>query len=51
MSKTNITKHEEYKVNDAWTKEEPTNVEECLKRLVQLSKNGNKLECHGVDQD
>ena len=48
MSNTNIMKHKQYNVDDAWPIEEPSNVDDCLERLVQLSKNGNKLECHGA---
>jgi len=37
-----------YNVNDAWPIDEPTNIDDCLKKLVILSHSGNKIECHGA---
>jgi hypothetical protein len=36
-----------YNVNDAWPIDEPTNVEDCLKKLVRLSPLEKAIECHG----
>jgi hypothetical protein len=38
----------QYDVDKAWPKEEPSNVDDCLKRLVKLSNDGKMLECHGA---
>lgn len=43
-------KHDQYNVDDAWPIEEPTNVDDCLKKLVILSHSGNKIECHGASK-
>src|SRR4030042_4098654 len=47
MSNTNMI---EYKVDDAWPIEEPTDVDDCLKKLVILSHSGNNIECHGASK-
>jgi FRG domain len=36
-----------YNVDDAWPKDEPTSVEDCLRELVRLPLSGNPVECHG----
>ena len=40
-----------YNVDDAWPIDEPTNVEDCLKKLVRLSPSGKAIECHGAYQN
>ena len=46
MSNTNMIENEQYNVDDAWPIEEPSNVDDCLKKLVILSHSGNKIECN-----
>jgi len=43
-----MIENEQYNVDDAWPIEEPSNVDDCLKKLVILSHSGNKIECHGA---
>ena len=43
-------KDKKYNVDDAWPIDEPTNVDECLKRLVKLFNSGKKIECHGASK-
>jgi hypothetical protein len=50
MSNTNITTQAQYNVNDAWSIDEPTTADDCLKKLVRLSQSGKVIECHGVDK-
>ncbi len=39
-----------YSVNDAWPIDEPTNIEDCLKKLVRLSPDRKVIECHGASK-
>lgn len=49
ISKTNVMKdNKEYDVDEAWRREEPSDVDDCLKRLVELSTSDKKVECHGA---
>ena len=50
MSNMNMIENEQYSVDDAWPIEEPSNVDDCLKRLVKLSHSGNQIECHGASK-
>ena len=43
-------KDKKYNVDDAWPIDEPTNVDDCLKRLIKLSNNEKRLECHGASK-
>lgn len=51
MSNTNNEQQNQYNVDDAWPKEEPTDADDCLEQLVQLSFSGRAIECHGVPQN
>ena len=39
-----------YNVNDAWPIDEPIDADDCLKKLVKLSNDVKKLECHGASK-
>ena len=45
-----MIENEQYNVDKTWRREEPSNVDDCLERLVKLSNDGNKLECHGASK-
>jgi hypothetical protein len=51
MSNTNIKQQNQYNVDDAWPKVEPTNAEDCLERLVRLSSSGQAIGCRGTHKN
>ncbi len=50
MSNTNIEQQDQYNVDDAWPKKEPTDAENCLEQFIRLF-SGQAIEFHGASQN
>jgi len=50
MSNTNIKQNDQYNVDDAWQKIEPTNLKDFFKRFIKASYPGQEIEFHGASR-